>query len=150
MSDDKQERRGEVELADGLSYEPSTAQLDAERRANEDSDGGGVAPHLASVNPSYGVVESGFIGVNPEYRNAADQRQMPYNPEDGWTESLQVEPAEDAGQPSLPFVAEHRAGGPAVEAGDEVVLTSTSAEAPTKRTTPSPTPPRTAAKSSTK
>lgn len=133
MADEKDEKRDEV------AYEPSTAQRDAEARAESgELEEGAVLDRFVTVNPTYGVEEDGgYIGASPEYRNAADERQKPFNPEDGWTEKLRTAPAEDAGKETLPTVEGLRPGGPSIESGDQVVRTATGTAAPADSATTS-------------
>lgn len=144
MADD-QDKKDAVNPTEGYEAK-STAQLDAERRVKKQSDETPlrerVVEHFAGVNPTYGVQEDGgYIGVSPEYRNAADKRQEPFNPKDGWTEQLATAPADDAGEKTVPFVEEHLGtGSPKVAESGPVTSTSTVAPEATTATTKSSAP----------
>ena len=121
-------------------YEPSTAQVDAERRAEGgEFNEAKVADHLVSVNPSYGVEEGfGFIGTDQIYQNGADDRQLPHHDDDDWQRKLMVEPADDAGKVMLPSVPGTRPGGPSVEVDDQENKSTKamSTKAPARKSTP--------------
>lgn len=142
MADEKDQPKDQPK--EEAVYEKSTAQVDAERRApalqGEDKEGsGGVVEHLTAVQPLYGVEEDGgYIGVNPEYRNAADVRQEPLTSDEDWQKNtLFVEPADDAGEPVKNYVPEHRPGGPSVEVAFSNGSASNAEAAPTRPKTAS-------------
>jgi hypothetical protein len=105
-------------------FVPSTAQLDAERRVaqaeadanREENSPESVVPYRVGVNPSYGVEEGfGYVGTDPIYQNSAGPHGRPFKSDEDWQRGLMVEPSEDAGQVTLPYVPGARVGGPAVE-----------------------------------
>lgn len=141
MADEKDNKDEPREKA---VYTKSTAQLDAEARSaalqGEDKDEDRVVEHRAGVNPSYGLEEDGgYIGVNPEYRNAADVRGEPLTSDEDWQrKNLATPPAEDAGEPTLPYVPGQ--GGFFTPGVDAPLQPGQPASEPTKATTKSTAP----------
>lgn len=123
-----------------VEYTKSTAQLDAERRAEtqatEDPEVQ-VVEHFTAVQPTYGVEEDGaYLGTDPIYRNAADDRQEAMSSDDDWQRQLVTADLSDAGEKTLPFVPEQLGtGAPKVVESGPVTSTSTVAPADTTSTT---------------
>lgn len=145
-----------------VEYAKSTAQLDAERRAEAleaEQDGElQVVDHFRSVQPTYGVpTEDGYLGTDPVYQNAADERQAPLEAEDDWQAKLATADLSDAGKENLPYVEGHLGtGAPKVVESGPVTSTATVAETTKPETTESGkasttmAAPKVAAKSSSK
>lgn len=120
-------------------YAKSTAQLDAERRAEALEAEGKVqvVDHFRSVQPTYGVAtEDGYLGTDPVYQNAADERQAPLEAEGDWQAKLATADLSDAGKENLPYVEGHLGtGAPKVVESGPVTSTSTVAEPVRSETT---------------
>ena len=128
-----------------VEYTKSTAQLDAERRAKEleETEPGKltVAERLVSVQPTYGVeTDEGYLGTDPIYQNAADERQAPVQSDEDWQRGLTTADLSDAGKENLPYVPEHLGTG-APKVAEHGPVTSTSTVVPaTKPATSTSTP----------
>lgn len=133
-------------------FEKSTAQLDAERRvaAAEESnpEKPPVVDHFMSVQPTYGVeTDEGYLGTDPIYQNAADERQEPMPTDEDWQRQIDTGvDLSDAGKENLPYVPEHLGtGAPKLAEWGPVTSTSTAVQpvdepVQTSTTTASPAP----------
>ena len=67
------------EETEEVVYTKPTSQVDLEARLGDESD---PPVHLESVNPDP-FHEDGYVGVSPEYANAANETDEPYEAEEG-------------------------------------------------------------------
>lgn len=72
---------------DEVSYTRPATALDAERRLAE---GNTVSSRMQGVNPSEAIrSDEGYVGVNPEYQNAANETDEPRDAEEGVEKDLE-------------------------------------------------------------
>lgn len=63
-----------------VTYTRPTSQVDLERRLENDN----AAPRiLQGVNPTHVNEDNGYVGVSPEYQNAANETDEPLSSEEG-------------------------------------------------------------------